>query len=246
MLLHERIERQGNWIFRYRSYLPILMLLLILVEMQDYSYLSNVHRLNLIWELFSFSIASLGLAIRIYTIGYVPRGTSGRNTKKQIADVLNTTGIYSIVRNPLYLGNFFIWFAASLFVRELWLSLLVVTIFYAYHERVVFAEEQFLCRKFGNSYIEWANITPAFVPNFKLWKPTHMKFVIATVLKREYHGFFGIIATFALLEAAGNYFAVGNFHLDAVWQVFLAAGFGIYCILSLLSRYTNLLYVEGR
>ncbi|MGB8874133.1 MAG: hypothetical protein WCC75_12145, partial [Desulfobaccales bacterium] len=45
--------------------------------------------------------------------GLPPRGTSGRNTQGQVAETLNTTGIYSLVRNPLYLGNFLIWLGLS-------------------------------------------------------------------------------------------------------------------------------------
>ena len=35
--------------------------------------------------------------------------TSGKNTAKQIAESLNTSGIYSVLRNPLYLANFLNW-----------------------------------------------------------------------------------------------------------------------------------------
>jgi len=246
MTLREKLERQGNWLFRYRSYLPILILLIILLEMRDFTYPYNDHTWDQRWELFCLSIAFMGLAIRLYTIGHVPKGTSGRNTKKQVADVLNTTGIYSVVRNPLYLGNFFMWFAAGLFIREWWVSILIITVFYIYHERIVFAEEEFLRQKFGENYIKWASVTPAFVPNFKLWKSSNMEFSVKTVLRREYHGFFGIIITFALLEAVGNYSVMGNFHLDLMWQFIVAGGFGIYFILRILSNCTKVLYVEGR
>lgn len=246
MTLREKIERQGNWIFRFRSYLPMLILLIILLEMRNFTYPYNDHSLDQIWELFCLSIAFLGLAIRVYTIGYVPKGTSGRNTKQQVAEVLNTTGIYSVVRNPLYLGNFFMWFAAGVFIREWWVSIIIITVFYIYHERIVFAEEEFLRRKYGEIYIKWASITPAFVPNIKQWKPSNMEFSVKTVLRREYHGFFGIIATFALLEAVGNYSVIGGFHLDLMWQVILGVGLGVYMILSILSNYTKVLYVEGR
>ncbi|MBW6498500.1 MAG: DUF1295 domain-containing protein [Bacteroidales bacterium] len=51
----------------------------------------------------------LGFGIRIYIVGHTPKNTSGRNTSGQLADELNTTGVYSVVRHPLYLGNFFMW-----------------------------------------------------------------------------------------------------------------------------------------
>ncbi|MGC9453013.1 MAG: methyltransferase family protein, partial [Oceanipulchritudo sp.] len=50
-------------------------------------------------------------------------GTSGRNTKQQVAYSLNTTGFYSVVRNPLYLGNFFMYLGIALFTHHWWLVL---------------------------------------------------------------------------------------------------------------------------
>ena len=59
-------------------------------------------------------------------MGFAPRGTSGRNTLGQVAEVLNTSGMYSVVRNPLYLGNFVIWLGLALFIKVWWCILIVV------------------------------------------------------------------------------------------------------------------------
>lgn len=246
MALRENMEKQGNWIFRHRSYLPLGLILIIIYAMHDYTYLRNDSRVNLLWELFCFCVAFAGLAIRAYTVGYVPKGTSGRNTRDQVADVLNTTGIYSVVRNPLYLGNFLIWFAAGLLTRDWWVSMLIITIFYFYHERIVFAEEEFLRRKFGPEYLQWARVTPAFIPSLKLWRPSTMDFSLKTVIRREYHGFLGIIITFSLLEAMGNYSVQGVFALDFIWKIIFWLGITAYVAIFLLDRYTEILKVEGR
>ena len=90
------------------------------------------------------AISFLGLAVRVYTIGCVPEGTSGRNVKEQRADELNTSGIYSIVRNPLYLGNFFICFGLVAYpAPSFYMILSYVLLFLLYHERIIFAEEEF-------------------------------------------------------------------------------------------------------
>ena len=57
------------------------------------------------YEAACIALAFVGLAIRVFTVGFVPAGTSGRKHDGQIAETLNTTGIYSLTRNPLYLGN---------------------------------------------------------------------------------------------------------------------------------------------
>ena len=47
--------------------------------------------------------------------GFAARNTSGRNTGQgQVADKLNTTGAYSLTRNPLYLGNALMWAAVAM------------------------------------------------------------------------------------------------------------------------------------
>lgn len=244
--MREKIEKQGNWIFRYRSYLPLGLIIMILYGMRDYTYLREDYLINLWWEFFCLFIAFSGLALRIYTIGHVPKGTSGRNTRSQVADVLNTTGIYSVVRNPLYVGNFLIWFAAGLLPRDWWASVAIVTVFYLYHERIVFAEEEYLRRKFGEQYVQWARATPAFIPNFKLWIPPKHDFSLKTVIRRECHGFMGIIATFSLLEAMGNYSVKGVFALDFAWKILLYAGAVLYLLVLLVDRNTDILKEEGR
>jgi protein-S-isoprenylcysteine O-methyltransferase Ste14 len=87
--------------------------------------------------------------------GYVPRGTSGRNTRWQVAETLNTTGMYSIVRNPLYLGNFIIVLGILLFVQVWWIVVIGIVGFWFFYERIVFTEEGFLRRKFGTVFLEW-------------------------------------------------------------------------------------------
>ena len=61
-------------------------------------------------ESIALYIGLFGVLLRLYTVDFTPNNTSGRNTSEgQIADELNTTGLYSLTRNPLYVGNFFMW-----------------------------------------------------------------------------------------------------------------------------------------
>ena len=65
-------------------------------------------------------ISFLGEGIRIFTAAYTPTGTSGRNTKLQIAGTMNTTGIYYLLRLPLYLGNFFMFLDTFIFTVNIY------------------------------------------------------------------------------------------------------------------------------
>jgi protein-S-isoprenylcysteine O-methyltransferase Ste14 len=246
MALREEFEKSGNWLFRHRSNLPLLMIGIMVLSMEKFHYLGNNEILDNLWEAFCFSVSFLGLGIRMLTIGYTPKGTSGRNTREQIADTLNTSGMYSIVRHPLYLGNFIIWLGISLFAHQWKLTLICILSFWVYYERIMFAEEAYLIRKFGKVYEDWASETPAFIPNLKKWKKPELPFSLKNVLKREYNGFFVIILSMFLLEMTGNYFAVGKLEFDLTWVIILAIGFIIWTTLRMLKKKTLLLHVEGR
>ncbi len=246
MALKDEFEKTGNWLFRRRSYLPLILIFFFLLSLPHFKYFSDNHKLDLLWEVLCLAVSFFGLTIRIFTIAHTPRGTSGRVTKKQKAEVLNITGIYSIVRHPLYLGNFFIWLGISMFFHLWWLSIIFILIFWLYYERIMFAEECFLRKKFGIKFEKWADKTPAFLPRFKNWKKPALCFSIRKVLKKEYSGFFGIIACFTFLEVIGDYFITKKLEFDLFWIIIFSVGLLIYLILRTLKKKTNLLSEEGR
>jgi len=246
MALREDLERQGRWLFRWRSYLPIFLIAAFSVALIGFKYPYGSHWLNLLWEIICLSISLIGLGIRMFTVGCVPGGTSGRNTKRQVARTLNTRGVYSIVRHPLYLGNFFIFLGISLFVRIWWFSLLIILTFWIYYERIMFAEEEFLQQKFGESFTEWANRTPAFLPMMKNWIKPDLPFSIKTAIKKEYSAFFAIIISFTSLEIASELFLHGKFVFGTLWIIVFSISLIIYLAVRFMKKYTTLLDVEGR
>ncbi len=149
MALREELQRQGNWLFRWRSYLPLIILPLLLIALRNADWLERTvgDSLQNCWEVSCLSISFVGLAVRFVTVGYVPAGTSGRNTKGQKAKVLNTTGMYSIVRHPLYFGNLIITLGLLLFMAIWWFGLIVAFAFCLYYERIMVAEETFLAKQ---------------------------------------------------------------------------------------------------
>ena len=111
MSVIDELEGNGNWLFKNRSLLPILILPLLFYELS--TPLNNVNKNILLYV--GIGITCFGEFIRILTVGYAPSGTSGRNTKQQLAVSLNTKGIYSVVRHPLYLGNLFMFSGPFIF-----------------------------------------------------------------------------------------------------------------------------------
>lgn len=246
MALREEFIKSGNWLFRWRSYLPLIFVGILVLGLKDLRYFGHGEADDKLWELFCLAVSFFGLGIRIFTIGYGPKGSSGRTTRKQKASTLTTTGFYSIVRHPLYLGNFFIWLGISLFVQSWWITIICILVFWLYYERIMFAEEEFLREKFGREFVEWADRTPAFIPKIKGWKRPSLAFSFRTVLRKEYSGFFGIIVTFTLLEIVGDLFATGKLALDLMWGLIFFPGCLIYLILRTLKKRTNILSVGGR
>jgi len=246
MPLQKQLTQNGNWLFRWRSFLPLFILALLLPAFRHFRFLGNSHMLDEIWEWFCLAISLFGLGIRVYTIGCVPRRTSGRNTKTQVAEQLNTTGIYSLVRNPLYLGNFWIWFGISLYVHQWLLTFLIALIFALYHERIILAEEAFLEKKFGDEFRNWAARTPVFIPSFRNWIPPSMPFSWRIALKREYLGFFAIITIFTLLETAGHFIVDHRFIPDLPWLCLFSVSFIFFLCVRILRKTTPLLEVAGR
>lgn len=246
--LREELEETGLWLFRRRSFLPILILPLLLTALPDSELLERVvgNLADEFFEGFCLAISFVGLALRCMTVGYAPEGTSGRNTKRQKARTLNTTGMYSIVRHPLYFGNFVIFLGLILLVEVWWFILVAISAFVLYYVPIMYAEEEFLRERFGHAYLEWAEKTPAFVPRWKGWKRPDVLFAWKSVLRREYSGFFVIIASFWALEIGTDLFAEHRLVLS--WDAGILFVFGLvtYLTLRTLKRRTTVLEVAGR
>ena len=242
----ERPVRTGQWLFRWRSYPPLVLFAIILPAFKDYSYLFGSSSYELAWQVFCFAISLLGLGIRSYTVGRTPKGTSGRNTRKQRADQLNTTGAYSISRNPLYVGNFLMMLGPNMFVRVWWVSVIYTLAFWLYYERIILAEEAFLKKKFGKEYDDYFDRTPAFLPDFSLWQPPDLSFSLRNVLRREHSGFLSVVILFLILSTVGHYVVEGTFMLHPVWLTFFFIGVVEYVVLRTLKKRTRLLHVDGR
>ena len=126
----------GDFLFRYRGQFPIFLFLSCIPFIYFFDNVYNDSDI-IIWNIISFSSILIGLFVRFYTVGTTPKGTSGRNRYVQIADTLNTKGIYSIVRNPLYLGNFFIWLGIATFTYNIYFILFTFFFFGIFYKFII-------------------------------------------------------------------------------------------------------------
>ncbi len=246
-MLDNALVRQGNWLFRWRSYLPVPVLLGLMVWVLFAPEARAVAMGSTAWQGVCLAIGAAGLAIRVWVAGQVPKGTSGRNTAEgQVADTLNSTGPYSLVRHPLYVGNFLMWVSVALFTQTLWAILLAIGFFWFVYERIMLAEEEFLRARFGERVATWAAATPAVFPALTRWRRAELPYSWKTALRREYSGMFGMILALALMEVLRELNLTGTVWLTTLWRVLLPAATALYLLLRTLKRRTGLLRVEGR
>lgn len=230
MTLSAQSVSVGHWLFRWRGFLPVCFVVLILPALYEYRYPYGTHEGLLISWGICIAISMIGVVLRAYTVGYAAKGTSGRNTKEgQIAETLNTTGIYSIVRNPLYLGNFIIMLGQIAFLGSAWCLVVYILSFWLYYERIIMAEEDFLRQKFGSAYEEYALRTPAFIPNFRLWKGTALTYSLKFMIRKECHGLLVMMLIYAIAGLACDYRAHnGDFLYFQLWSLIAGVTVVVY------------------
>lgn len=106
------------------------------------------------WIAIGAVISGLGLIIRA--------AASGQLRKNQ---ELATSGIYSVTRNPLYLGSAILAAGFIIAGNSLWAALLVGVYFCVFYYAVMRNEEDELRAKFGASFEQYAAGVPLFFPN---------------------------------------------------------------------------------
>lgn len=251
MALFHEFENQGNFLFRYRSYLPLLLFppafWVLAYNQQEDPYLFSTTQITWL-EISAIVICLFGLLIRVFTIGYAPANTSGRNTAQgQVADTINTKGMYSMVRHPLYVGNFLMWLGIAVLTGEIWFIIAFVLAYWLYYERIMFAEEQFLIRKFGDAYTKWSANTPAFIPKLSSWKKPLISFSWKKVLKKEKNGLFATFLIVLIFDIWLNYLRTSVWGCEKPVVIYLAVITAImYFILKFIKSKTLWLDEEGR
>jgi protein-S-isoprenylcysteine O-methyltransferase Ste14 len=243
--LVEELTRSGLWLFRWRSYLPLVFIALAVLSMAMWTDPGATQEFRMTWDFVCLGISLIGVAIRAYTLGHTPKDTSGRGTRGQQAALLNTTGAYSVVRHPLYLGSYFMFLGVALFPALWWLAVVYTLAFWLYYERIMLAEEAFLRERFGSAYLAWASATPPFIPSFKRYARPSLSFSLRNVLRREYNGAYAVVVVMFVLDVAGQWRAAG-LAPHARWVWILGVGSVLWSVAITLKRRTRWLEVEGR
>ncbi len=208
----------GQWLFQHRYFMPFFFATLFVPAFDHFKLLQRQPLQQLQWELLCLGISLLGLSIRMMTVAFIAESSSGRELSTPKAEHLNTTGIYSLVRHPLYIGNSVIWLGVASMMHLWWLSLAIMLISLLYHRLIICAEECYLKNRFGQVYVEWAQNTPVLIPDLRNWAAPELPFSAAMIVRREYSGLFQVVAVFTLMNAVLNYVARGVWVVDPVFR----------------------------
>ncbi len=236
----------GNFLFRYRGEIPVLFLVVGLYVRYNHYEAGNIY--DAYYDLACLAVSLFGFGLRIHAVGYSPKGTSGRNTNKQLATNLNMTGLYSIVRHPLYLANFIIWLPIAMLSHSTLFLLAFLFFFIAFYWQIIKVEEAFLKKKFGRFYLDWRQQTPAFIPNFLLYSKSYMAFNWKKVLRKEKNGIVAIFLTYFLFQIAhaiGSHQSIALFiHENVFWIIMLTISIGYYFIMKMLMIRSAWIYAK--
>lgn len=249
MALVHSFETSGNKLFRYRGQIPVILFILAIpvVYFTDYEFIKDNDILYYALLITCALISVSGQIIRSIAIGTSNKNTSGRNTKEgQVAEALNTKGIYSTLRHPLYLGNYLMWIGIVGFTFNVYYVIIVSLLFWIYYERIMFAEERFLERKFGEDYINWSMKVPAFIPSCKNKVKSDIPFSFKTTLRREYSGITATILGFLFVDFLRDWFTSGQVQWKTMHLIVLIVALAISLVFRTLKHNTTLLNEDDR
>lgn len=144
----------GQKLFEWRDYTPIPLILLVLFTAEPSVRSATLGTL----------LAIAGELVRVYSVAFIGSISRTRNTSSTGSGLI-TRGPFSWVRNPLYVGNFFITFGMAVFSGISWVMVLTVLLFAFQYYAIVKYEEKLLTERFGAEYEAYMKTTPAWFPS---------------------------------------------------------------------------------
>ena len=149
-----------HFFFKYRSYTPIPLIIVALVFARP------------TWTSFfsGLGIMLIGEWIRFRGVAYA--GSATRTTEGAGGDRLVTSGPFAHVRNPLYLGNFFL-SSGVLIMSWVWMpfmALFFILLFALQYSLIVNLEEEYLAKRFGSEYEAYCSSVRRWIPRVTPYK----------------------------------------------------------------------------
>jgi len=113
---------------------------------------------------FGSLLAAIGMVLRVWGAAYL--GYDVVHHENMQGGSVMAAGPYRSMRNPLYLGGWFMMAAISLLLTPSG-ALFMVVLVGIFYLRLVLGEEAFLAEKLGHPYREYLRAVPRIVPRFR-------------------------------------------------------------------------------
>jgi len=140
----------------------IMSILSVSASTIDWAYFRNAYD-NLLLSIVGLFIIATGIIFRIWAIHTLGKHFTATVQIKQDHQLI-TSGPYSIVRHPSYLGAMWAMVGTSVFLNSIiGIIISVVCMFYAYYIRIT-TEERALSDLFGKEYSEYQKKVKKLIP----------------------------------------------------------------------------------
>ena len=155
----------GRVLFKFRSVtpLPVLSLLAWLLWRSRAVPGPGGAQLDDLLDVAGLTLCIFGQALRFYVTGWAIDGTSGQTDRLE-AVVLNTRGPYAWVRNPLYVGNFFLVLGLLCVANDPFVTAIGLGFFCWQYFFIIRAEEDFLRGRFAHAFEDYCVKVPRWIP----------------------------------------------------------------------------------
>lgn len=136
------------------------------------------------WLVPGFLVSMLGEVIQLWCFASLDKGRT-----------LAFNGPYAFVRNPMYLGRYFILLGGLMLVGRGWVLLLFTVVYYFYMVNRVKREEEYLRGPLGEPYEDYLRTVNRFIPGAP--KPGSRVAFWDWTLLRQNHGTGNLVGTLA-------------------------------------------------
>jgi len=155
----------SKFLFNNRSYTPLPFLLVMLFFAKP----------TFTTMCIGFLIALTGEIIRFLGVCYI--GSESRTTGRVGGTKLVVSGPFSYVRNPLYIGNIFLYAGIGIMSNALFPYLLIIAVifFIFQYYMIVLSEEEYLRKEFKEDFEDYFKNVNRFFPKFYAYKKGQTK-----------------------------------------------------------------------
>jgi protein-S-isoprenylcysteine O-methyltransferase Ste14 len=151
------VVRIGGWLFRKRTSIPLpIVAALLLVPPRA----ADAGLGWLVWA--GAPIVLAGELVRMWGVHHI--GSVSRTRSERLGPLIDH-GPFAKVRNPLYIGNILLWLGFAVSARLPWLAPVIFVLLALEYHAIVRWEEQLLVSRMGESYRDYLQRVPRWLPN---------------------------------------------------------------------------------